>query len=320
MLTHAREKKTARDWRTRQDRILRQVEDFQLQMDAMVDAYMQWSARQGQKAFPRWEMPFASSEPESQSEAHIRVIDLFGMSPLLVSLRPYSPPVIFVDTAICTVPVASGDKFVSCALLQLGLVPCTPVRPTVAISIRTLEFFRVSSLYAPHFTLHAFGKVLCYSHIVFTATSPPLHELILFQAAFKPYLAHQLSVAFDVYLALRRNVDLRVKRALQHNEHNWHLKNCCPACTYELKYEKRLTFRLLFTMDGNDSLKRVRGRRSMREETGDNLPAMEVCNERPDDCSCGEAYFLSRETVYTLGACAEDIHSMDDEVSGYSAL
>src|ERR1700730_6599631 len=86
--THAREKKTGRDWRTRQDRILRQVEDFQLQMDAMVDAYMQWSARQGREAFSRWEMPSASCESESQSEARITVIDVFGMSPLLLSLRP----------------------------------------------------------------------------------------------------------------------------------------------------------------------------------------------------------------------------------------
>ena len=142
----------------------------------------------------------------------------------------------------------------------------------------------------------------------------------IFQAAFKPYLARQLSVAFDVYLALRRNVDLRVKRALQRNEHNWRLKNCCPACTYELKDEKKLTFRLLFTMDGNDSLKRVRGRRSTTEGAGDTLPAMDVSNEQPDNRSCGEAYFLSRETVDTLGAGAEDIHSMEDDVSGYSAL
>ena len=138
------------------------------------------------------------------------------------------------------------------------------------------------------------------------------------QVAFKPYLLHQLSVAYDVYLALRQNTDRHVKEALQCQECNWRLQNCCPACTYELKDEKKLTFRLLFAMDGNDSLKQVRGRRPMKEGVGDNLPEMEMSNEQPDNRSCREDYFLSREMVDVLGTAAEEIQSLDDEVSGWA--
>jgi hypothetical protein len=46
---------------------------------------------------------------------------------------------------------------------------------------------------------------------------------------------------------------------------DWRLHHACPACTYKLKDEKPLLFSLLFTMDGNDSLKRIR-RRVMDED------------------------------------------------------
>ena len=167
MPTHTREKTTARDWRTRQDRILHQVADFELQMDTMVDAYMQWSC-QGPQAFSHWQMPTAPCQTDSQSIASMTVIDIFGTwyVPAGCAPPPVLPPFVSADTASCIVPIRSDDTFISCALLRLGLVPCAPVRPTVAISIRALEFFCVSSLYSPHFTLHAFAKVLCHSHTV----------------------------------------------------------------------------------------------------------------------------------------------------------
>ena len=46
---------------------------------------------------------------------------------------------------------------------------------------------------------------------------------------------------------------------------DWRLKNACPACTYVLQDEKKLRFSLLYTMDGNDSLKWA-----SKQPTGDN--------------------------------------------------
>ena len=44
---------------------------------------------------------------------------------------------------------------------------------------------------------------------------------------------------------------------LRHDHPDWQLKNACPACTYLLNGEPSLKFKMLFVMDGNDSLKRV---------------------------------------------------------------
>jgi hypothetical protein len=45
--------------------------------------------------------------------------------------------------------------------------------------------------------------------------------------------------------------------ALGRNSPDWRLRHACPACTYKLKNENSLLFSLLFTMDGNDSLKQI---------------------------------------------------------------
>ena len=62
----------------------------------------------------------------------------------------------------------------------------------------------------------------------------------------------------DIYLDIRCRVDLLVQAELSHDSPDWRLRHACPACTYKLKDEKPLIFSLLFTMDGNDSLKRIR--------------------------------------------------------------
>jgi hypothetical protein len=67
-----------------------------------------------------------------------------------------------------------------------------------------------------------------------------------------------------------------VAESLQRNSPDWRLKHACPACTYELEDEEELTFRLLYAMDGNDSLKRVL-RRSLDHHADDCVaPSSEV--------------------------------------------
>ena len=48
-----------------------------------------------------------------------------------------------------------------------------------------------------------------------------------------------------------------VSEALCRDSPDWELKNCCPACMYTLQDEPPLLFKMLYAMDGNDSLKRV---------------------------------------------------------------
>ncbi|KAJ7812234.1 hypothetical protein B0H14DRAFT_3090510 [Mycena olivaceomarginata] len=74
--------------------------------------------------------------------------------------------------------------------------------------------------------------------------------------AFRPYLCQQFTVAYDLYLEMRCQMDKRVMRALGRDS-SWHLKHACMACTYKLTGEDALIFDMLVTMDGNDSLKQL---------------------------------------------------------------
>ncbi|KAG1903493.1 uncharacterized protein F5891DRAFT_977616 [Suillus fuscotomentosus] len=115
------------------------------------------------------------------------------------------------------------------------------------------------------------------------------------------YLSQQFSIALDVYLQILTNVDTLLHKAIGRQDPNWCLKHCCPACIYTLQDEDSLKFKILFTMDGNDSLKRVLKRLSHDSDL-DNLDGMESrVMQRSSDlptmqCVHGDRY-LSREFV-----------------------
>ncbi|KAL4079782.1 hypothetical protein J3A83DRAFT_4356454 [Scleroderma citrinum] len=79
--------------------------------------------------------------------------------------------------------------------------------------------------------------------------------LELFQVAFRPYISHQFTIALDQYLQILWYVQHMTLTTICCTGPLWHLKNACPACTYTLQGEPELKFSLLYTMDGNDSLK-----------------------------------------------------------------
>ncbi|KAJ7687992.1 hypothetical protein B0H14DRAFT_3101286 [Mycena olivaceomarginata] len=158
--------------------------------------------------------------------------------------------------------------------------PCAPWRPTVAVKVRVLEAYRVTHVRCPQLAIQSFVKSLCDLHGV----------------AFRPYLCQQFSVAYDLYLDIRRQTDERVMRALGRDS-SWRLKHACPACTYKLEDEDALIFEMLTTMDGNDSLKRVLRREKvhMTDETGE--PMVGKSRERVDNRDAGDGYYISRERV-----------------------
>jgi hypothetical protein len=112
---------------------------------------------------------------------------------------------------------------------------------------------------------------------------------------FKPYLSQQFSIAYDVYLAIRRQTDERVMNALGRDS-KWRLKHACPACMYKLEGKDRLIFDMLTTMDGSDSLKRVL-RRLTSDGEGDGDPMLGRSKERVDNRDAGDGYYLSRGRV-----------------------
>jgi hypothetical protein len=177
-------------------------------------------------------------------------------------------------------------------IVRHGSIPSSPLTPSVCITIKCLELYRVAHLRLPHFSIQAFVKTLCDLHSVCALCpwyAPVLH--FAFQVAFSRYLSRQFSIAFDVYLDIRRRVDRLVQAELNRDSPDWRLKHACPACTYKLRDEKPLIFSLLYTMDGNDSLRRIR--RRVLDDEGVPGPSCEHTDTR----TIGGDFYLPREEV-----------------------
>jgi hypothetical protein len=144
----------------------------------------------------------------------------------------------------------STDKYVCAALIRQGLMPCAPYSPSATITIRALKLFHSTHLRCPHVTIHSFVKTLCDMHAV----------------PFKSYLSRQFSIAFDLYLSILNNVDRLVQVSLERDAADYRIKHLCPSCTYILEDEKKLKFSMLYTVDGNDSLKRILRREDAPEQ------------------------------------------------------
>ncbi|KAI6017015.1 hypothetical protein BKA83DRAFT_4465278 [Pisolithus microcarpus] len=154
-----------------------------------------------------------------------------------------------------------------------GVVPCSPIHPTTAVTFGALEFFRIARLRSPHFSIQAFVKTLCDLQ--------------------GRYLCRQFTIAFDLYLQIRARVDSIVSQVLQRDSEDWRLKHACAACTYKLTGEPELKFKLLYAMDGNDSLKRVLRRLPDEIEDG-HLP---LSRDLPTGQVLTSSRYLSREYV-----------------------
>ncbi|KAJ7056524.1 hypothetical protein C8F01DRAFT_1257193 [Mycena amicta] len=230
------------DYRTRQDRTQRLADGFAAQMGTMLRSYMEWCAldedgRQG----VRW------GDVDEGCLATFTVVDISSSKKVSVLLD--------ASNGICA------------SLLARGFVPCSPISPSVVISLEALEHYRVAHARCPRFVIQAFVKTLCDIHKV----------------PYRQYLRAQFSIAYDLYLDLRRQAEKRVLTLLGRDGLSWRMKNDCPACGYKLEGEEKLLYDRLVTIDGNNSLKRVNG----------NL----LGSQRVDNRDGGETYFLSREKV-----------------------
>ncbi|KAF7981823.1 hypothetical protein HWV62_31947 [Athelia sp. TMB] len=213
------------------------------------------------QAYMDWSFRTSNNQPSPIEETansgwcHVHVVDTFTVQ----------------DVRIV---VPENDTLLT-ALLRQGLVPSAPDNPSVCIAIEALELFRVANLRCPRLSVQAYTKTLCDLH----------------QVPFRRYLSTQLSIARDLYLAIRASVDKLVQGALGRDSPNWRLRHACPACTYKLQDEKPLLFSLLFTMDGNDSLKRIQ--RYTLDENGSSQHSAEAIDSR----AVNDGLYLAREEV-----------------------
>jgi hypothetical protein len=180
-----------------------------------------------------------------------------------------------------TVYCLEGEAGVPATLIKQGLMPCAPFTPAVAITIRALELFRVAQLRCPHISIHSFVKTICDLHMV----------------PFKGSLTLQFSIALDLYISIRNAVHIDVQTALSRNTADYRLQHLCPPCTYKLEDEEPLKFAMLYTVDGNDSLKRIIRREAAPEESHSAEPIIGKSSESIDTRDAGQGMYLTREQV-----------------------
>ncbi|KIK35300.1 hypothetical protein CY34DRAFT_26644 [Suillus luteus UH-Slu-Lm8-n1] len=271
------------DHRTRRDCIQHCVDAFNQQMPALVDAYLIWSlnrAKEGVKSF--FEVNRHSDPPSDPNSGtwNVRVVDTYYAENISLTIE-------------------SLDRFVASALVCQGIVPCSLISPSVGITVNALELYCVARLRSPHFSIQAYIKSIC-----------DLHGTV-----FQRYLSRQFSIAFDLYLQIRTWVDALVSAALNRNSSDWNLRNMCPCCTYELEGEPPMIFRLLYTMDGNDSFKRVC--HQLMGADGDYTgPSIKL----PTTQQVGNNQYLACDYVNMWANAAEDEGGVYDETGIFVAV
>ncbi|KAF9023079.1 hypothetical protein BDZ89DRAFT_955942 [Hymenopellis radicata] len=158
-------------------------------------------------------------------------------------------------------PILPTDQSHFVTLIRNGFIPASPERPNVAISIKALDYFHRCHLHCPQFSIQAFTRALADLHNV----------------SFKTHYQEHMRVCYDIYLDLLDRTRQKVMDVLNRDYEDWRLENFCPCCTYELRGEAKLMFDILFTMDGNDSLKRLFVERTRARDADDE-------NDKPEPC------------------------------------
>ncbi|KAF8317008.1 uncharacterized protein EI90DRAFT_3134060 [Cantharellus anzutake] len=170
-------------------------------------------------------MPLHHPEPpENLNSTHIYVIDIFDG-------RSYE-----------YIPQDPDETSTTIALLRSGYIPPTPVNPTVAISIRSLELLHGLMRSLLNFSVQSFARLLADLHCMSR------------NVVYQPYLRTQVALAFDAYYSIVRRVNTFVKHVMGHDKLDYCLKNSCPACHYQLHDEPEHLVEFIVTGDGNTSL------------------------------------------------------------------
>ncbi len=127
-----------KDTRTWQRRLKNLDEAWKPLIPLLAEDYMQWQCNGNS---PSAELP------PSEYDVEIDIVDLFSSERVAVIHR-------------------HPDQELARALVVHGYLGTTPVRPELAISLRTLEHFRLLRLFKPSFSVEAFTKLLCYNYVV----------------------------------------------------------------------------------------------------------------------------------------------------------
>ncbi|KAJ3755177.1 hypothetical protein EV360DRAFT_50218 [Lentinula raphanica] len=174
----------------------------------------------------------------------------------------------------------STYRFQSASLVRSGIIPTSPLLHAVGFTLRSIDLYHKLFVRCPRLGMQSFSKSICDIHRI----------------PFKPHLASQLSAAFDLYVAILNIARERVRAHLGRQGRDWRMLNACPSCQYHLVEDENLDVRMIITMDGNDSLRRVERKEDVLQEQDNGDEAIgQVTRERIDHRVAGADYFASRE-------------------------
>jgi hypothetical protein len=130
-------------------------------MDRLVDAFLSFQLSDDGKDPPA----AADVAADETTGGRIEFVDIF--CELVLFFNPFIPSqYFFTDRRKGTFTTCPPHIYPNEALIQLGFIGCSPLFPTVAISLRTLACFRQAHRACPRFSIQAQCKMLCHMHNV----------------------------------------------------------------------------------------------------------------------------------------------------------
>ena len=207
------------DQRTWRQRLTRKCQNWDPVIPSLMESYADWKYGPSTTHSPS-PMEVDSSTVTPPSGTHdfsLPVLDIYTL-----------------DTSI-TIP-CSGEELPIAALIKNGYLGNTPVTPSLAISLKTLELFRRIRLRKSSFSVEAFVKVVCDLYAIRTHSSwgpSTPADIAHFQVPYHRRYRSSLSDAFEIYVIILRSIERRVAQELGRDSPDWRVKHACPPCTYE---------------------------------------------------------------------------------------
>ncbi|KAG8725372.1 hypothetical protein FRC09_001176 [Ceratobasidium sp. 395] len=157
---------------------------------------------------------------------------------------PFMATVVVIDVfdrSSRTFTSRSGEVYPNETLIRGGCLASSPLVPVTAFSLDCLQLYRALRSRCSSYSIETFVKTLADLHHVH----------------FHSYHVTQFSRTFAIYDDLQLHLSKDLDKLLGRTDVDWHQKHKCSACSYELDDELPLRPRKMFSMDGNNSLKRL---------------------------------------------------------------
>ncbi|KAG1895393.1 uncharacterized protein F5891DRAFT_960225 [Suillus fuscotomentosus] len=138
------------DLRTQQDRTENQTKHWHLQLNLLVNAYLNYRSRDSGDNMPTLDDELLEpplDDSPSVSLTNIELVNVFKQSYSSLQSR-------------------SLHKYPNKTLIYHSYIRCAPIYPTVAVLLRTLATYRQIHRSCPRFSIQAQVKSLCFLHDV----------------------------------------------------------------------------------------------------------------------------------------------------------